>query len=98
MPMAYADGDFNNCHANAEKWIAAHPEYEVVRGWLLWPQAGPPYMRHAHSVVSGPTGLEDVTPLRDSGLHFLKHEGSEQTFLSLAKNFAQYTHGLNFTL
>jgi hypothetical protein len=69
----------------------------MVRGWLLWPQAGPPYMLHAHSVVSGPAGLLDVTPLRDQALHFLRHEGSEDEFLSLAKNYAQYIHGLDFT-
>jgi hypothetical protein len=95
---AYTEADYNNCHDNAANWVADHPEYRVVRGWLLWPQAGPPYMLHAHSVVSGPAGLLDVTPLRDTGLHFLKHEGSDQDFLSLAKNFAQYTHGLDFIL
>lgn len=98
MPVTYSEGEFNNCHANAAKWVADHPEYEVVRGWLLWPQAEPPYMLHAHSVVSGPDGLVDVTPLRDQGLHFLRHEGSEEEFLSLSKSFAQYTHGLNYTL
>lgn len=43
-------------------------------------------------------GLEDVTPLRDPGLHFLRHEGSEQEFLALAKSHAQHIHGLDFTL
>jgi hypothetical protein len=98
LEKTYTEADYNNCHENAAKWVVDHPEYRVVRGWLLWPQAGLPYMLHAHSVVSGPAGLLDVTPLRDPGLHFLKHEGSEQDFLSLAKKFAQYTHGLNFTL
>ena len=54
-------------------------------------------MLHAHSVVSGPAGLLDVTPLRDQALHFLRHEGSEDEFFSLAKNYAQYIHGLDFT-
>lgn len=58
MPTDYTEADFNNCHTNAENWAAEHPEYVVVRGWLLWPQAGPPYMVHAHSVVSGPVGLK----------------------------------------
>lgn len=98
MPIAYTEDDFNNCHANAEKWVAEHPQYVVVRGWLLWPQTGPPYMLHAHSVVSGPVGLEDVTPLRDPGLHFLRHEGSDQEFLALAKSYAQHIHGHDFTL
>jgi hypothetical protein len=98
MSIVFTEDDYNNCHANATKWVAAHPGYEVVRGWLPWPQAGPPYMLHAHSVVRGPDGLVDVTPLRDPGLHFLKHEGSEQEFLELAQRFAQYIHGLDFTL
>lgn len=71
LPISHTGGDFNNCHANAAIWVAEHPEYEVVRGWLLWPQAGSPYMLHAHSVVSGPAGLVDVSPLREPGLHFL---------------------------
>jgi hypothetical protein len=98
MPVAHNEDDFNNCHDNAAKWVAEHPEYEVVKGWLLWPQAGPAYMLHAHSVVSGPDGLVDVTPLREPGLHFLRHEGSDEEFLALAKSYAQYTHGLDFTL
>jgi hypothetical protein len=93
-----AESDFNNCHDNAARWVAEHPEFEVVRGWLLWPQAGPPYLLHAHSVVSGPAGLMDVTPLRELGLHFLRHEGSEEEFLALAKQCAQHIHGLDFTL
>jgi hypothetical protein len=98
MPIAHAEDDFNKCHDNAMKWVADHPEYRVVRGWLLWPHAGPPYMLHAHSVVSGPDGLVDVTPLRESGLHFLRHEGSDEDFMVLSKTHAQYTYGLDFTL
>jgi hypothetical protein len=92
MPVSYVEGHYNNCHDNAAKWAAEHAEYTVVRGWLLWPQAGYPYMLHAHSVVSRPCGLQDVTPLRDDGLHFLKHEGSDYDFLMLAKAFAQHIH------
>jgi hypothetical protein len=33
MPMAYAENDFNNCHANVARWVAEHPEYAVVSGW-----------------------------------------------------------------
>ncbi|WP_316193005.1 hypothetical protein [Bradyrhizobium sp. SZCCHNRI1029] len=98
VPIARSEDSFNNCHDNATKWVAEHPEYQVVRGWLLWPQAGPPYMLHAHSVVIGPDGLVDVTPLRESGLHFLRHTGSKEEFLSLAKRYAQHIHGLDFTL
>ena len=57
-----------------------------------------PHMLHAHSIVRGPQGLVDVTPLRDPGLHFLEHEGGEEDFLWLAGYFAQYTHGLDFSL
>jgi hypothetical protein len=96
MPIEFTEVNYNNCHGNAAKWVAEHPEYKVVHGWLLWAQAGPPYMLHAHSVVRGPAGLVDVTPLRDQGLHFLEHEGSEQEFLALAQTFAQHIHGLNF--
>jgi hypothetical protein len=39
MPVVYAELDFNNCHANAGKWVAEHPECEVVSGWLLWPSS-----------------------------------------------------------
>jgi hypothetical protein len=97
MPMSYADSDFNNCHVNAARWAAANPEYAAVGGWLLWPQAGPPYILHAHSVVKGPEGLVDVTPLREKGLHFLEHQGSGEEFSWLATNFAQYTHGLDLS-
>jgi hypothetical protein len=95
MPIPYAEDEFNHCHANAARWVT--PGYEVVRGWLLWPGAGSPHMLHAHSVVRGSAGLVDVTPLRAPGLHFLEHEGGEEEFLALAKNFAQHTHGLDFT-
>jgi hypothetical protein len=98
MQIAYVDDDFNSCHKNAARWVAEHPEYTVIRGWLLWPQAGPPYLLHAHSIVRGPQGLVDVTPLRESGLHFLEHDGTEENFLWLAKHFAHYTHGLDFSL
>jgi hypothetical protein len=98
MQVAHDDDQFNRCHENATKWVAEHPEYTVVRGWLLWPQAGPPYLLHAHSIVRGPQGLVDVTPLRDPGLHFLEHKGSEAEFLWLARHFAQFTHGLDFSL
>jgi hypothetical protein len=97
LEKEYTESDFNTCHDNAARWVAEHPEYEVVQGWLLWPHGGPPYMLHAHSVVSGPTGLLDATPLRASDLHFLTHEGTDQDFQFLAKNFAQYTHGLDYS-
>ena len=80
MPIPYAEDDFNKCHANAARWVSEHPGYEVVRGWLLWPGAGPSHMVHAHSVVRGPEGLVDVTPLRAPGLHFLEHQGGEESF------------------
>jgi hypothetical protein len=97
MPLSFEDSDFNNCHENAAKWVAGRSDYVVTRGWLLWPQAGPPYMLHAHSLVRGAEGLVDVTPLRESGLHFLEHQGSEEEFLWLAKYYAQYTHGLDLS-
>ena len=85
------NASFNNCHENADRWVSANPGYEIARGWLVFSTSGG-YMFHAHSVVRGPAGLEDVTPLQVSGFHFLPHAGTEAEFWAIAENNAQHIH------
>jgi hypothetical protein len=59
------------CHANVDIWVARCPEYEPVRGWVIFDLSRmPPSMKvsphlqfSAHSVVRAPDGkLIDITP------------------------------------
>lgn len=65
------------CHANADRWAAAHPTWRVLRGWVLFanePFAGARYA--AHSVVEDPAGvLWDVTLTDNLERGFLAHLG-----------------------
>lgn len=71
------------CHANADRWVMAHPSWRVVRGWVLLcnePFRGAHYA--AHSVVEDPAGvLWDVTLADGIGRSFLAHLGDLVVFM-----------------
>jgi hypothetical protein len=76
---------FNECHANAERYVAENPGCCVVRGWLLEDFADFSYF-NAHSVVQIEDGsLLDPTPLR-SACSFLPYWGTEDEFAALRHN------------
>ena len=73
------------CHQNADRWVEAHPDFAVVRGWVTYASFGELGCRlTAHSVVRRGDMLLDITPLEDDaarrGMHFLTHDGSEELF------------------
>ena len=63
-----------DCHGSAERWVAAHPGWSVVRGWVLvqgTPGQGATYA--AHSAVMDPEGrLWEVTQPEQPALWFLE--------------------------
>ncbi len=73
------------CHSNVERWVADHPAWTRVRGWLVSPFAGGIGFI-AHSLAAGPEGeLWDVTRYldartRDLAKTFIKHPGSDDQF------------------
>jgi hypothetical protein len=89
----HALAQFNECHANAERYVAENPECRVVGGWLLEDFADFSYF-NAHSVVQTEDGsLLDPTPLR-SVCSFLPYWGTEDEFAALRHNRprVQYPH------
>ena len=65
----------NKCHENVEVWVQNHPEYSIVRGWLIVSST-----IAKHSVTAAPDGvLFDITPLRYR-YKFFSHPGSEQEY------------------
>jgi hypothetical protein len=75
----------NECHANAERYVAENPGCRVAGGWLLEDFDGFSYF-NAHSVVQTEDGsLFDPTP----PLHvcfFLPHWGTHHEFVALRNN------------
>ena len=71
------------CHANTDRWVAANPTWQVLRGWVLLanePFAGAQYA--AHSVVADPAGaLWDVTLSDGIDRSFLEHVGDLAVFM-----------------
>lgn len=81
----HALAQFNECHANAERYVAENPQCRVIRGWLLEDFSDFSYF-NAHSVVQLEDGsLLDPTPLRRVCL-FLPHWGTEDEFAVLRHN------------
>jgi cation transport protein ChaC len=78
-PLALA----NQCHANCEAYVVAHPGFQIVRGWL----AIAPNFICPHSVVReiATNNLIDVTPdpTGTGLLPFVEHVGSESDFSTL---------------
>ncbi len=71
------------CHANADRWVVAHPSWRVMRGWVLLcnePFQGAQYA--AHSVVADLAGvLWDVTLADGGNRSFLEHAGDLAVFM-----------------
>jgi hypothetical protein len=81
-----------DCHRNVDWWVYNHPNSKPVRGWLFFDfrmlriLGGQPFVRFtAHSVVQDEDGtLRDITPSRASQRYpFIRHEGSDEEFISL---------------
>ena len=74
-------GDFvpgEICHENAKRWIDAHPDHSIVRGWIIVTD----FLLDAHSVIADDQGaLIDVTPrVSQQRLPFIRHPGTEDEF------------------
>lgn len=69
----------NQCHGNAQIWVANNPKHRHVRGWLFFD-----LMRRfaAHSVVEDEDGqLIDITPTLAIDVYpFIRHVGDDQIF------------------
>lgn len=90
----------HECHGNVDRWAAAHPESEVVRGWLVYAytlSAFPMVRFQAHSVLEEKGQLVDITP-SDAGRRppFIRHpDGNEMFDLMLSKRgIVSLTHKL----
>jgi hypothetical protein len=77
-----------DCHANVDRWVEAHSEYEPVRGWVTYASFGIATGLTAHSVVCGPDGqLFDITPLGNEdyrqSMRFVAHIGDDTSFTAM---------------
>jgi hypothetical protein len=87
----HATMQFNECHVNAEQYVAENPGCHVVGGWLLEDFADFSYF-NAHAVVRMEDGsLFDPTPLLSVCL-FLPHWGTEDEFAALRHNRPRVQH------
>ena len=92
--VTFADGSAplaNACHANAERWVAENPDFEVVRGWLIESDDGHFIRLAAHALVRNSQTLIEITPLRAAQPPFLEHLGADDTFLRLLPRFNSVT-------
>lgn len=73
------------CHENAVAWVARHPGWSVVRGWLhVFGDADSGAMFDAHSVVRDDNGrIWDVT--QDDCHSFIAYDGPEEQFLAAVR-------------
>ena len=77
-----------DCHANVDRWVAANPGCEAVRGWVSYISFGPAGEElTAHSVVRNPDGaLIDITPVwpgAPRGGAFIEHGGDTALFFAM---------------
>lgn len=84
----------NECHINAEAWVALHPAYSVVHGWLhIAGEPGYGASFEAHSVVRNPGGeLRDVTKPRGAGHLFLIHIGPADEYRRNSRSGGPWVH------
>ena len=82
----------HECHRNVDWWVFNHAGCKAVRGWMFFDfhrtSMGllPAVRFTAHSVVEDSGGLYDITPSRASQRYpFIKHEGTEEDFISLVE-------------
>jgi hypothetical protein len=81
------------CHANVDTWVWRCPEYQAVRGWVIFDfRNGPPVTRShfqfvSHSVIAAPDGrLLDITPAQISQPYpFIRHPGTNDDFDRLVR-------------
>jgi hypothetical protein len=79
------------CHRNVDWWVLNNPKSKAVRGWLVFDfhKTSMGLLRlvrfTAHSLIEDEDGtLHDITPSKASQRYpFIKHEGSEEEFISL---------------
>lgn len=76
------------CHANVDRWVAANPDCQAVRGWIAYISFGPAGEHlTAHSVVRNPDGaLIDITPVypgANRGGAFVEHQGDPAEFFAM---------------
>jgi hypothetical protein len=77
-----------DCHNNVDRYVAARPGCEPIRGWICYASFGPDGEGFtAHSVMRNDRGeLFDITPVYPSaerGGVFLPHRGDEALFLAM---------------
>jgi hypothetical protein len=78
----------SDCHNNVDRWVAAYPDCEAVRGWISYISFGQVGEQlTAHSIVRNPDGtLIDITPVCQGaprGGAFIEHRGDMALFAAL---------------
>ena len=62
--LAACKSEFDDCHANAEKWVVLHPQHKIVHGFLVMDDSF--CLFHKHSVIdTGGLRLLDITRRRN---------------------------------
>jgi hypothetical protein len=85
------------CHANVDIWVARCPEYEPIRGWVVFDlsqmpssmKVRPHFQFSAHSVARAPNGkLLDITPQTTMDLYpFIRHPDGDEDFDNLRRDY-----------
>jgi hypothetical protein len=85
------------CHHNVDVWVWKCPEYEAIRGWVVFEDfATNPHFRRnpfvrfaAHSIIRAPDGkLLDITPnFMSQPYPFMIHPGTTEEFDQLRKDY-----------
>jgi hypothetical protein len=88
----------NLCHDNVDVWIGRSPEYQAVRGWVVFDFStnplfhASPFVRFtAHSIICAPDGkLWDITPQPHVSQRypFIQHSGTNEDFDSLRRDYS----------
>jgi hypothetical protein len=85
------------CHANVDVWVRRSPQYQAIRGWVIFEDfaTNPVFRRNpfvrflAHSIIRAPDGkLLDITPNDLSQPYpFMTHPGTIEEFDKLRKDY-----------
>jgi hypothetical protein len=86
------------CHDNVDIWVARSPEYEAVRGWVVFEEFSTnplfranPFVRFAaHSIICAPDGkLWDITPqpMVSRRYPFIRHPDTNENFDDLRRDY-----------